>query len=153
MGATVHIIEPCGFVLDDTKIRRAGMDYMHKVNYVRHLDWQAFLNYRHAADEARVASHGEPRAEGGSKARGAMPPSRLLLLETDGATPYTEISYQPTDYIVFGRESAGTPAALYAQMDTTLTIPMVAGMRSLNVAMSAGMVVAEACRQMNWKFA
>jgi tRNA (cytidine/uridine-2'-O-)-methyltransferase len=82
-----------------------------------------------------------------------MPPSRLLLLETDGATPYTEISYQPTDYIVFGRESAGTPAALYAQMDTTLTIPMVAGMRSLNVAMSAGMVVAEACRQMNWKFA
>ncbi len=151
LGATVHIVEPCGFALDDAKLRRAGMDYMHKANYVRHRDWQAFLAHRQAADEARVAE-GEPRAEGGSKARGAMPPSRLLLLETDGKTRYTDIAYRATDYVVMGRESAGTPPELYPQMDATLTIPMVAGMRSLNVAMSAGMLIAEACRQMDWRF-
>ena len=129
MGATVHIVEPCGFPLDDAKMRRVGMDYMHKARYVRHVNWGAFLQYRQNQ------------------------PGRLLLLETDGETRYSAIAYQPSDYIVLGRESAGTPAELYAQMDATLTIPMVAGMRSLNVAMSAGMITAEACRQLDWDFA
>ena len=62
------------------------------------------------------------------------------------------MQYQPSDYVVLGSESAGTPRHLYAQMDATLTIPMREGMRSLNVAMSAGMIVAEACRQMDWEF-
>jgi tRNA (cytidine/uridine-2'-O-)-methyltransferase len=53
---------------------------------------------------------------------------------------------------VLGSESVGTPRALYAQMDATLRIPMREGLRSLNVAMSAGMLVAEACRQMEWRF-
>jgi len=126
MGTTIHIIEPCGFPLDNAKMRRAGMDYMHKARYMRHLNWQAFL------DQAA--------------------PQRLLLLETDGTMRYTDMRYEPTDYVVLGSETAGTPRALYAHMYTTLTIPMVAGMRSLNVAMSAGMLIAEACRQMEWKF-
>jgi tRNA (cytidine/uridine-2'-O-)-methyltransferase len=154
MGATVHVIEPCGFPLDDAKLRRAGMDYIHKARYQRHLNWQAFLDYRQMADEIRVASHGEPRAAGVSDSVGGKkPPSRILLLETDGTTCYTDMQYHPTDYIVLGSEGAGTPRALYAQMDTTLTIPMAHGVRSLNMAMSAGMVVAEACRQMDWRFA
>lgn len=128
MGATIHVIEPCGFVFNDAKLRRAGMDYMSQASYVRHVDWLAFVAYREAA-------------------RG-----RLFLLETDGATRYTEMVYQPSDYIVLGSESKGTPRALYAQMDATLTIPMRAGMRSMNVAMAAGMLVAESCRQLEWRF-
>lgn len=129
LRAAVHIVEPCGFPLDDQKLRRAGMDYIEHADYKRHLNWQAFLDHRQ--------TH----------------PGRLLLLETDGATPYSDIRYQPTDYVVLGRESAGTPRALYAQMDETITIPMREGVRSLNVAMSAGILVAEACRQQQWKFA
>lgn len=129
LGCTVHVVEPCGFPLDDTKMRRAGMDYMHKAKYVRHLNWQAFLDHRQAH------------------------PGRMLLLETDGETMYTDLTYQLTDYIVLGSESAGTPRALYGQMDATITIPMREGLRSLNVAMSAGMLVAEACRQQGWRFA
>jgi tRNA (cytidine/uridine-2'-O-)-methyltransferase len=163
MGATIHVIEPCGFPLDDAKLRRAGMDYIHKANYVRHLNWAAFLDYRTALySQHRVAS-GEPRSGGGL---GVIPPSankidyrqdqpttgRLLLLETDGTMVYTSMRYEPTDYVILGSEGAGTPRALYGQMDATLTIPMREGMRSLNVAMSAGMIVAEACRQHEWRW-
>jgi tRNA (cytidine/uridine-2'-O-)-methyltransferase len=129
LGCAVHIVEPCGFPFDDQKLRRAGMDYIHKATYRRHLSWDAFLKYRETA------------------------PGRLLLLETDGATRYTDVAYRPSDYVMLGRESAGTPAALYPLMDATITIPMREGMRSLNVAMSAGMLVAEVARQQGWNFA
>lgn len=128
MGCTVHVVEPCGFPLDDAKLKRAGMDYIAKAKWQRHVNWQAFLDYRQAQ------------------------PGRLLLLETDGAVFYTEMAYQRSDYIMLGRESAGTPRELYSLMDATLTIPMREGVRSLNVAMSAGILVAEACRQMEWRW-
>jgi tRNA (cytidine/uridine-2'-O-)-methyltransferase len=128
LGAHVHVVEPCGFPLDAQKMKRAGMDYIAQARFTRHLDWQAFLQHKtqHAG--------------------------RLFLLETDGETPYTDIAFAPSDYIVLGSESAGTPRALYAQMERVLTIPMREGMRSLNVAMSAGILVGEACRQLGWKF-
>lgn len=128
LGCVVHVIEPCGFPLDAAKLKRAGMDYIHKAQYLRHVNWQAFLDYRQGK------------------------PGRLLLLETDGAERYTDVKFAPEDYVMLGSESAGTPRALYGQMDATITIPMREGMRSLNVAMSAGIVVAEACRQNNWEF-
>ncbi|MDX2094933.1 MAG: tRNA (cytidine(34)-2'-O)-methyltransferase [Alphaproteobacteria bacterium] len=128
LGATVHVVEPCGFPMDAAKLRRVGMDYIHKVQMVRHVNWQAFLDARQGR------------------------PGRLLLLETDGTTCYTEMQYAPDDYVVLGSESAGTPRALYKQMDATLTIPMREGMRSLNLAMSAGILVAEACRQNEWRW-
>lgn len=128
MGCHVHVVEPCGFPLDAAKLKRAGMDYIGKARYTRHLNWDAFLAYRQAA------------------------PGRLLLLETDGAANYTDMHYAPTDYVMLGRESAGTPRDLYTQMDGTLIIPMRDGVRSLNVAMAAGMLVAEACRQQKWRF-
>ena len=130
MGCVVHVIEPCGFPIDHARLRRAGMDYIDKARYHRHLNWEAFLQY-----------HREQAA-----------PGRLLLLETDGKAAYTSTQFVPTDYIILGSEGAGTPRALYAQMDATLTIPMRAGMRSLNMAMSAGMLVAEACRQQQWRW-
>ena len=129
MGCMVHVVEPCGFPLDDKKLKRAAMDYYDLARWQRHQSWDAFLAHR------------------------AANPGRLLLLETDGAATYTDFSFLPSDYIVLGRESAGTPRALYAQMDGTLTIPMREGVRSLNVAMAAGMLVAEAARQSGWRFA
>lgn len=128
MGCTVHIVEPCGFPLDDKKLKRAAMDYYHRATLVRHRSWEQFQAYR--------AAH----------------PGRLLLLETDGSTPYTGWAFAPSDYVMLGRESAGTPRALYAEMDTTLHIPMREGVRSLNVAMAAGILVAEAGRQQHWSF-
>lgn len=128
LRARVHIVEPCGFPLNDQKLRRAGMDYMELADYMAHMNWEAFLRYRE--------EH----------------PGRLLLLETDGTAVYTDIAFQPTDYVVLGRESAGTPRELYRQMDQTIYIPMREGVRSLNVAMSAGILTAEACRQLGWKF-
>ena len=129
LGCAVHIVEPCAFPLDAQKLKRAGMDYIAKAVWHRHLDWAAFLDYRQTA------------------------PGRMLLLETDGAQPYTDFAFAPTDYVLLGSESAGTPRDLYGRMDATLTIPMREGMRSLNVAMSAGILVGEACRQLQWSFA
>ncbi len=148
LGCVVHVIEPCGFPLDAAKLKRAGMDYIHKAQYLRHVNWQAFLDYRMQMDEARRVAQASPKGGG----LGAMPPSRLLLLETDGEHRYTDVRFAPEDYVMLGSESAGTPRALYGQMDATITIPMRNGMRSLNVAMSAGIVVAEAARQRDWEF-
>lgn len=126
LGATVHVIEPCGFPFDHAKLRRAGMDYITKATYLRHSSWERFLEHRR--------TH----------------PGRLLLLETDGTTRYTDIEFKESDYVILGSESSGTPRTLYPQMDTIITIPMREGVRSLNVAMSAGILVAEACRQADW---
>lgn len=128
LGAPVHVVEPCGFPLDHAKLKRSGMDYIDKATLIRHADWKAFLDYHQAH------------------------PGRLLLLETDGTARYTDIAYKADDYILLGRESAGTPRDYYAAMDAVITIPMREGVRSLNVAMAAGMVVAEAARQREWSF-
>lgn len=127
-GCRVHVVEPCGFPLDDKKLKRAAMDYFSYATITRHRSWDAFLEYRR--------SH----------------PGRLLLLETDGAVTYTGFAFADSDYVMLGRESAGTPRDLYGIMDATLKIPMREGVRSLNVAMAAGMLVAEAARQQGWKF-
>lgn len=148
LGCVVHVIEPCGFPMDATRLKRAGMDYIQKAQYMRHTNWQAFLQYRQAADNTQRVAQASPQGED----LGVIAPSRLLLLETDGDVRYTDMAYRPGDYVVLGSESAGTPRALYASMDATITIPMREGVRSLNVAMSAGMLVAEACRQQNWRF-
>ena len=104
------------------------------------------------AQAVRSLSVSSPMSDDGAHAH--LPPlkPKLYLLETDGVTSYTDIIYQRSDYVVLGRESAGTPRALYAQMNDTITIPMRSGSRSINLAMSAGLLVGEACRQMGWKF-
>lgn len=128
MGAELHVIEPCGFPLNDAKLKRAGMDYMRHATLIKHASMDHFFAYRD--------SH----------------PGRLLLLETDGDTRYSDHVFARSDYVMVGRETAGTPRELYTRMDHVLTIPMVEGRRSLNMAMSAGMVVAEACRQLGYRF-
>ena len=123
LNVEAHIIEPAGFPVSDRHFRRAGMDYLDQVKIERHVDWQAFDNWRRAAA------------------------ARLLLLTTKGAKSYLDCGYQPGDILLLGRESAGVPDAVFAAADERLMIPMQAGMRSLNVAMAAAMALGEALRQ------
>lgn len=128
-GLGCDIIEPCGFLFDDRRMRRAGMDYVAAVDVVRHASWRRFLDSR--ADTTR------PGGRCG----------RVVLLTTRGSVPYTEAAFQPDDTLLLGRESAGVPDDVHAEADLRVVIPMAAGMRSLNVAMAAAMVTGEALRQ------
>jgi tRNA (cytidine/uridine-2'-O-)-methyltransferase len=132
LGIAVDIVEPCGFLFDDKRLRRAGMDYLEAVEMVRHRSWDA---YRAAA---RNAAPGHPPGR---------PPGRLVLLTTRGETRYTDFAFEPGDNLLLGRESAGVPEAVHAQADARLLIPMGTGIRSLNVALAAAMVSGEALRQ------
>jgi tRNA (cytidine/uridine-2'-O-)-methyltransferase len=123
MGAAAHIIEPAGFAVSDRHFRRAGMDYLDQVNWMRHDSWTTFEAWRR---------------QGGC---------RLLLFTTKGATPYLDFGYQPSDILLFGRETAGVPQAVADASDARLVIPIKPGLRSLNVAMAAGMALGEALRQ------
>ncbi|MFQ5775479.1 MAG: tRNA (cytidine(34)-2'-O)-methyltransferase [Kiloniellaceae bacterium] len=120
LGVPVDIIEPCGFVLDDRRLRRAGMDYLERVQMTRHRSWAA---YRRAA------------------------PGRLVLLTTKGDMPYCEFAFEAEDNLMVGRESAGVPQDVHAAADARLAIPMRPGLRSVNVALAAAMVLGEALRQ------
>jgi tRNA (cytidine/uridine-2'-O-)-methyltransferase len=123
MSVTVDIIEPCGFLLDDRRMRRAGMDYLDRADFRRHRSWSAYLDWRGTT--------------GG----------RLILLTTAAERAYTDFAFETNDTLLLGRESAGVPAEVHAQADARLKVPMRAGLRSLNVALAAAMVLGEALRQ------
>jgi tRNA (cytidine/uridine-2'-O-)-methyltransferase len=124
LGVPVDIVEPCGFVLSDRRLRRAGMDYLDSAALARHESWTAFLASRGTA-------------------------SRLVLLTTSGTLPYHRFAFARDDTIVLGRESAGAPPEVHAASAARLIIPMRPGLRSLNVALAAAMVLGEALRQTN----
>ena len=124
MGVGVDIIEPCGFVLDDRRLRRAGMDYVDLAAYARHVSWSAFLSARKDADAGR-----------------------LVLLTTKGPDAYDRFAFRPDDTLILGRESAGAPAEVHDAADARVRVPMAPGARSLNVATAAAMVLGEALRQ------
>lgn len=124
LGADVEIIEPCGFPLDDRKIRRAGMDYIDYVKYTRHDSWEKFHSW--AKSENR----------------------RIILLSSKVDIPYYDFSYNENDILLFGRESAGVPEDVANSCDAKVTIPMQENMRSLNVAVSVGIVLGEVKRQL-----
>ena len=127
----VDIIEPCGFLLTDRGLKRAGMDYLALASLRRHPSWDRFQAERAAA------------REDGPKT------SRLILLTTKAAQPYPGFAFAPGDTLLVGRESAGVPDAVHNAADARLLIPMQAGARSLNVAQAAAMVLGEALRQCN----
>ncbi|HMB77678.1 MAG TPA: tRNA (cytidine(34)-2'-O)-methyltransferase [Kiloniellaceae bacterium] len=120
LGVTAHIVEPCGFLFDDRRLRRAGMDYLAQAELVRHTSWRAYR-------------------EG--------PRGRLVLLTTRADTAYSAFAFTAGDHIMVGRESAGVPDEVQEAADARLRIPMRGGFRSLNVAQSAAMVLGEALRQ------
>jgi tRNA (cytidine/uridine-2'-O-)-methyltransferase len=134
LGVGVDIIEPCGFLLTDRGLRRAGMDYLELAAMRRHSSWAAFQAGRTPAREGR------PREE---------PAGRLILLTTKAAQPYAGFAFAPDDTLLVGRESAGVPQGVHEAADARLLIPMQAGRRSLNVAQAAAMVLGEALRQCN----
>ncbi|WP_150523890.1 tRNA (cytidine(34)-2'-O)-methyltransferase [Roseibium sediminis] len=123
LGIDLHLIEPAGFPLSDSALKRAGMDYLERARLIRHLNFEAFNAWRESEDR------------------------RLLLLTTKSSSPYVDFSYQATDILLLGRESSGVPETVHEIVDARLTIPMAEGMRSINVAISAGMVLGEALRQ------
>ncbi len=120
---TAHIIEPAGFAVSDRSFRRAGMDYLDQVNWMRHDSWARFEDWR------QEAGH------------------RLLLFTTKGATPYLDFRYQASDILLFGRETAGVPQGVAEAADARLVIQIKPGLRSLNVAIAAAMAAGEALRQ------
>jgi len=125
LGVAVDIVEPCGFVFDDRRLRRAGMDYLDGVELTRHDSWNAYRLWRAGRDHV----------------------GRLILLTTKGRTPYTDFSYASSDTLLLGRESAGVSREVHEAADARLLIPMRSGVRSLNVAVAAAMVLGEALRQ------
>lgn len=126
LGVGLDIIEPCGFLLDDKRLKRAGLDYHAQASLRRHRSWTAFQTTRQAE---------------------SAPSGRLLLLTTGGDRPYTHFAYAADDILLLGRESAGVPDEVHAAADARLVIPVRAGCRSLNVAQAAAMVLGEALRQ------
>jgi tRNA (cytidine/uridine-2'-O-)-methyltransferase len=120
LGVEVDVIEPCGFLLSDRNFRRAGMDYVQHAHIRRHESWTRFRdNFS----------------------------GRLVLLTTRGASAYTDFAFAAGDTLMVGRESAGVPDAVHEKADTRLVIPLLPGLRSLNVAQAAAMVLGEAPRQ------
>ena len=116
----VDIVEPCGFLLDDRRMRRAGMDYLELAALTRHSSWSAF----------------RPTVTG-----------RLVLLTTRADQAYAGFDFRPDDSLLLGRESDGVPAHVHAAADARIRVPMRPNARSLNVALAAAIVLAEALRQ------
>ncbi|HLF98222.1 MAG TPA: tRNA (uridine(34)/cytosine(34)/5-carboxymethylaminomethyluridine(34)-2'-O)-methyltransferase TrmL [Methylococcaceae bacterium] len=125
-GAQLHLIHPLGFVLDDARLRRAGLDYREWATLREHASLDAFLD-------------------------GVRPP-RLFALTTKGSRRHTEPRYQAGDAFLFGPESRGLPAAVLAGLspEQRLRLPMRANSRSLNLSNAVAVLVYEAWRQMDF---
>jgi len=124
LGVAVDLIEPAGFVMTDKHLRRAGMDYLEHTELVRHRSWQAYID--------------QPARQG-----------RLILLTTRANDDYIDFRFANDDTLMVGRETDGVPDAVRQFVDGAVRVPMVQQMRSLNVAVTAAMVLGEALRQTN----
>ena len=122
----VDLVEPCGFSLANGGVRRAGMDYLDRLDLTHHASWSAYLDARREREPT---------------------PGRLVLLTTRGETAHTDFEFTSGDDLMVGRESAGVPDAVHAAADVRLRVPMRADARSLNVATALAIVAGEALRQ------
>lgn len=122
MNVTIDIIEPCGFPFGDAALKRAGLDYMPRASLARHASWNDFL---------------------------LSLKSRLILATTKADALYTSIEYAADDILLLGRETAGVPDEVAKSCQAKIRIPMAPQMRSLNVAIAAGMILGEMLRQSN----
>ena len=121
LGIAVDVIEPCGFVWGDKQMKRSGMDYLQDADVTRHLDYDDFMAQKNSR--------------------------RVILLTTKGAVAYTDFEFKNNDILMVGQESAGVPEQVHRDVDARVIIPMVANVRSVNVAVSASMVMGESLRQ------
>jgi tRNA (cytidine/uridine-2'-O-)-methyltransferase len=124
-GCVLHLVEPLGFSMDDKLLRRAGLDYHEFTPVRRHASWQALL--------------GAERPD----------PARCFAFTTHGSQPFGSVAWQPGDWLVFGRETAGLDPALRDSFAPTqrVRLPMRAGQRSLNLSNAVAVAVFEAWRQ------
>lgn len=125
-GSSLHLIEPLGFRIDEKQIKRAGMDYWDKLDYKRYMNFKEF--------ETTVKEKN--------------PNARIFMATTKARRNYTEVSFGPDDYIMFGKESAGIPEEILVEYEETcIRIPMLSEIRSLNLSNSVAVVLYEALRQ------
>ena len=121
-GARLHLIGPLGFRLDEKSLKRAGMDYWHQLDVTTYIDYEDFL--------------------------GRNPGARIYMATTKATKIYTEVSYEPDCYIMFGKESAGIPEEILVDhKEECIRIPMAGQIRSLNLGNSVAVVLYEALRQ------
>lgn len=125
MGVALDIIEPCGFIMNEKKLRRAAMDYIDDLDFNRYPDWDTFY-------QKRVLSASN---------------TRLVLMTTKASDYYHEFSFSENDILLAGQESAGVPDHIHDVADGRILIPMKGKSRSLNVAVSCAMVLGEGLRQ------
>jgi tRNA (cytidine/uridine-2'-O-)-methyltransferase len=121
LGADLEIIKPCGFIFDDKRFKRVVMDYMDK----------KIIKFYSSYDEFFERKKNQ----------------RVILMTTKGSTPYNKFNFKINDTILFGRESAGVPKNIHSLVNERLKIPMVNDKRSLNIASSVAIVLAENLRQ------
>jgi Predicted rRNA methylase (SpoU class) len=125
-GTALHLIEPLGFRLDEKSIRRAGMDYW------QHLDVTRYTNFAEFQEK--------------------HPTAKIWMATTKAKRTYTEVSYGPDDYIMFGKESAGIPEEILVEHEEScIRIPMLPAIRSLNLSNSVAIVLYEALRQQEFR--
>ncbi len=121
-GTRLHLIEPLGFRLNEKEIRRAGMDYWKDLEVIRYVNYQDFLDKN--------------------------PGAKIYMATTKGKHVYTDVSYEPDCYIMFGKESAGIPEEILVEHpEECIRIPMLSEIRSLNLSNSVAVVLYEALRQ------
>ena len=123
-GMKVHIIEPCGFNLDDSRFKRVAMDYAKIIRIVRYDDYNSFKKKNNK--------------------------SRIVLMTTKATRPYFKFKFKKNDILMFGRESAGVPSELHQDIKNKLKIPLQKKTRSLNVAITVAITSSEALRQNNY---
>lgn len=125
-GTALHLIEPLGFVINEKALKRAGMDYWNQLNLHRYMNYEEFLSNN--------------------------PNAKIWMATTKAHRVYTEVSFGPDDYIMFGKESAGIPEEILVENEERcIRIPMFDGIRSLNLSNSVAIVLYEALRQNGFK--
>ncbi len=121
LGAKLEIIEPCGFMLSDKRFKRVVMDYLNEKN----------IKFYESADHFFETKKNQ----------------RIILMTTKASVSYTEFKFKKNDTILFGRESAGVPEKIHKLVNKRLKIPMKKNMRSLNIASSVAIILAESLKQ------
>ena len=124
LNLKIHIIEPCGFNLDDSRFKRVAMDYLNFSKITKYPDYEAF--------QKKNAK------------------SRIILMTTKSKKNYHQFQFKKNDFLLFGRESAGVPSEIHKKIKDKLKVPLSGKARSLNVAATVAIVASEALRQNNF---
>jgi|TARA_B110000014_G_C20078478_1_gene563213 tRNA (cytidine/uridine-2'-O-)-methyltransferase len=123
-GATLEIIEPCGFHLNDNRLKKVAMDYLNKNKIITYSSYENFLSKKND--------------------------SRILLMTTKAKKNYSNFKFKPKDTILFGRESKGVPKKVHDDSYQRLRIPLKNNIRSLNITIAAAITLSEAIKQNNF---